>query len=149
MLVRQNLDLNVSRALETSLKVHRGLAEGRLGFRARRAKRGRQLRRVAGHAHALASPAGDSLDHHRVTNARCRPRHLSIRDIRSQRLVAAGNDRNAGCTGTRPRRSLAAELCDSPRTRADEGQALIEARLGELGALCQKPVPRMHRIRAS
>ena len=92
VLVAEHLDLDVARPHQELLDVHRVVAEARQRLRARGAKRRRQIRRRGHHPHALAAAAGGGLEHHRVAHRRGGA--LGAGEI-GQRLIAAGNDRNA------------------------------------------------------
>ena len=75
-------------------------------------------------------------------------RHLGIGRLIAQRLLGAGHDRHAGLDRRLPRRGLAAHQRDRFRRRADERQAGIAARGGEVFVLGEETVARMHGVGA-
>ena len=66
----------------------------------------------------------------------------------AERLLGAGHDRHAGLDRRLPRRGLAAHQRDRFRRRADEGQAGVAARGGEVFVLGEEPVAGMHGVGA-
>src|SRR5437867_3309137 len=64
--VRENLDLDVTRPLEVLLDVQAAIAEGFLRLASGGGESALDLRVVADEAHALAAPARDRFQEHRI-----------------------------------------------------------------------------------
>src|SRR5437899_12513039 len=64
--VRENLDLDVSRPLEVLLDVQAAIAEGFLGLAPGGGESALDLRVVADETHPLAAPARDGFQEHRI-----------------------------------------------------------------------------------
>ena len=58
-------------------------------------------------------------------------------------LIRAGDDGQSGGDGRLPGRHLVAHLCHDVRGGADEGDAAVLARLGEVGPLREETVARV------
>ena len=98
-------------------------------------------------AHAAPAAAGRGLQHHRVADLGGDPRRLVGR-----RHAPGAARRRPGCraTGPAPRaRDLVAEQRQRRRRRADEGQALGRAALGERGVLGQEAVAGVDAVAAA
>ncbi len=113
--VAEQLHFDMARARQLALEVHRGVAERRARFRSRRAHRAGQVGRVGDGAHALAAAAGDRLDQQRIADRGRRRRDRSIRHVRGEGILRAGDHRHAGALRRRPRRGPAAKSSFSAR----------------------------------
>src|SRR5688572_3171036 len=71
VLVAEHLELDVSRAYETALQVHTGVAERRARFGLCGRERLRERLRVLRDPHPLAATARRGLDHDRISDLSC------------------------------------------------------------------------------
>ena len=133
VLVREQLDLDVTRPLDVALVVDGVVAEGGLRLAAGRLGRLLELGRLADDAHPAAASAGGRLD-----------------DEREADLVrlAGREHRYAGLLRDPLRLELVAALAQRVRRRPDEDEPGGLDRLGEVGVLGEEAVPRMDRVRA-
>ena len=148
VLVAEQLHLDVTRLQDPPLEIHGGIAEGRPGLGARRTQRARQFLARGHRAHALASTAGNRLQHQRIADRIGDPQHLFVRHAVVQRLFGTGHDRHAGADRRLASGGLAAHHGDRFRRRADEDEPGIAAGGGEVFVLGEEAVARMHGIRA-
>ena len=94
-------------------------------------------------AHAFSSAAGGGLDHDGI------PDHVRLFSALCgvvDRLLRAGDDRNAGLHHRGPGRGLVSHAVDDVRRRADEGQAALLASAHERAVLRKEAVSGMDRV---
>ena len=130
--VREELDLDVARALDVALAEDPVVAEPGRGLAASGLERLFELLRGAHEPHAAPAPAGRRLDHEGEADL------LGI---------AALDDRNAGLRREPLRFELVPGRADRLRRRADEPEAGRDDRLGEARVLGQEPVAGVDRVR--
>ena len=143
LLVGEDLDLDMARAVQGLFKNQRIRPERVGGFRPRGRQRLAELRRIGNAPHAAPAAARCRLDHHRKADAL---RFLQQYAVGLVRAVIARNARHAGCDHQLLGGRLVAHLSDRSSRRADEHQPGLDAGLGERGVLRQEPVARMHRV---
>ena len=116
---------------------------GRLVDGGRHALAKRRL--VPDQPHALAAPASRRLEHDGVADlARCGDCRLGIVD----RILGAGDGRDAGFRRDPASGELVSHLCNGVWRRADKGDARAGQRLGKRSTLGEEAVARMHRFGA-
>ena len=111
-----------------------------------RSKPSRGLGVVPGDAHALAAAAGARLDHHRIADL-ARRSSTAWLGVVDQPHVAR-HRRDPGLGRELLRGDLVAHRPIAADRRPDEGDPRRRERLGELGALREEAVARMHRLGA-
>ena len=138
--VGEDLDLDVTRALQVGLDDDPVVAESRAGLAPGGLERGIEILGPLDHPHALAAAPGRGLDQHRVAGP---GRGLSegLRVLGG--AMVAGHQRHSGLGHDLLGRRLGAERPDRRRRRADEDQAGVHAGLGEIGILGQEAVTGM------
>ena len=144
MVIGQDLHLDVARMLQISLQVDIGAAERALRRPAAGFERRRELFGPLRDAHPNPAPAGCRLDHHRVTD----PFRLAKGGAVVGERRRTGNHGNAGIAHSATGLDFVAHRSHAGCRRADEGQAVPGAHLGEGGVLGQKPIPGMDRVGA-
>ena len=142
--VGHDLQLDMARAVQVFLDIHRVVAEAGPGLGAGDAPGFLDLVRALGHLHAAAAAAGGSLDQHRIADPcgdRARlvqVRHHTVR-ARHQRYAERGH----GGLGL----DLVAHHADMRRRGTDEGHAVRLDLLGEAGVLRQEAVAGVDGVR--
>ena len=143
--VGHDLHLDVLRVDHRALDVDVRVAER--GFRLAGSLRSKPLDvlRLLNEAHATPAAAGDGLDEHG---------ELELLGVLRQLLRVCGRLRVLQHRQARPLRCmdrgrLIAGEVEGLRGRADELDAVVAARAGELGALGEEPVAGVHRVRTS
>ena len=124
--VAEQLDLDVSRALEVPLAEHGVVAERGLRLAARRLDRAVELRGGADDSHPAPAPARGGLDENGEAE---------------RRRVALVEDRHARLARDAPGGELVAARAQGLRRWADEDQARRLDRLCEVGVLGEEAVP--------
>ncbi len=143
--VGEHLHLDVAAALDQALQHERAVAEGAGRLAARAGQGLGQGGEVMHQPHAAAAAAGHRLHQQRQTQA------AGLGKQRGVALVVAQVARRAGHAGFEHAalgQRLVAHGGDGRGRRADEDKASLETGLGELGALGQEAVARMHGIGA-
>lgn len=148
MLVRKELDLDVTGPREPALEVNGCIAEGRERFGARSPDSRREFPRLEDDAHALAATARNGLHHHRVADVIGERSHVTVWSIRRQRPSGAGHDRSASTDGGIPRRGLASHERDGTRGGTDERQPGFKARGSKLLVFRKEPVAGVNTVGA-
>jgi hypothetical protein len=148
VMVGEDLNLHVSRALEVALEIDGRIAKSRCGFRARESNRTLQILRARDDAHPLAPTAGHGFDQHRVTNLCGGFRQIGGGGVRSKRQLGPGNDGDTRGRSDLPRRRLTAHPCYRFWCRADEGQSRIATGSGKIRVLGKKSIPWVNGIGA-
>ena len=143
--VGHHLDLDVARALEQALDVEAAVAEGRLGLALGHLERAGQVGAALDPAHAAAPAAGGGLQQDRVAGAL--GRLLRCAHV-ADRAVRALEHRQPGLAGRRLGGDLVAHPLHDLGRRADEGDALRGAGLGEGRVLGEEAVARVDRVAA-
>ena len=142
--VGHDLQLDMARAVQVFLDIHRVVAEAGPGLGAGDAPCLLDLVRALGHLHAAAAAAGGSLDQHRIADPcgdRARlvqVRHHTVR-ARHQRYAERGH----GGLGL----DLVAHHADMRRRGADEGHAVRLDLFGEAGVLRQEAIAGVDGVR--
>jgi hypothetical protein len=98
-----------------------------------------------GHAHAAAAAAGGRLDEHRIAHVAGDPLRLGVA---AQRVLGARHDRHAKRAHGALGGDLVAHHADVLGRRPDEGEAVLDHHLGEVGVLGQEADAGMDRIGA-
>jgi len=130
--VAQDLHLDVAGALDELFQVDLAVAEGRLGLAPAGLDLLQQLGFLADHPHAAAAAAPAPLQH---------PRQADLPGEFGDFLLVLGqragrrHDGHAGLLGQVPGADLVAERAHGVRGRADEGDAVRVALLGEVRVL--------------
>jgi hypothetical protein len=144
VVVGEHLCLDVPGPVEVPLDEALAPPERGHRFAGRGLEQVRNLLHRPGHLEAAPAAAEGGLDGDR------QPVLLGERDdllgVRD-RLGGTGDERRAGPLGDVPGGHLVAEVADRLRGRADPGQPGLLHRLGEVGVLREKPVPRVYRVR--
>ena len=143
--VAENLDLDVARLGEIFLDVDLVVAEGGLGFGARRRRARAEVGRRVRDLHAASAAAGRRLDQHREAH---RLGDLHRLRLARHRAVGAGHDGNAELLGGLLRLDLVAHDADVLGRRADEGDLVLFEDFGEARVLGQEAVAGMHGVGA-
>ena len=146
LVIGEDLNLDVTWALDVLLEVHAAIPEGLGGFARCGGERGRKLARGGDDAHPLATAACRCLDEHRVADLAGDRRGL-VRVTQCRQRT--WHDRHAGGGHQAARRRLVAHRRDRRRRRPDEDQPGVFDRLGEGGALGEESVARVYRIGAA
>src|SRR5262245_7435794 len=94
--VCENLDLDVSRAIDELLEIHAAVLECGLSLNSGCLERGRELRLVMADAHPLAAAAGSGFDEDRIADPASQPECLPVR---RNHPVRAGNAGHLGGRG--------------------------------------------------
>ena len=142
---RDDLDLDVARALDELLEVDGAVLEGgrRLGLaRAVAVLQEREL--VVGDAHAASTATGHRLDHHRVADLL--GDRAGLLDSLVDDAVGAGHDGHVRGQGDLTRLRLVAHHRDGLGRGTDEADLAAAADLGEAGVLGEEAVARMDRV---
>ncbi len=142
--VGQDLHLDVAGALHGLLDEHRRVAEGTLGLPHRRTEGLAELLGAVHPAHPATAAAGDGLHEDRETDL------LGPGDELVEILAGRGRlqGRYAGGAGRGDRGHLVAGHPEHLGGRADEGQPVAGAGVGELRVLRQEAVAGVDRVRA-
>ncbi len=143
VMIGDELDLDVPRALDVALEIDAGVAEGGLSLRGRLLQGAFERKIVGGDAHAAAPAAGRRLDQNRKADLMGQPNRL--RFIRDQSL-APRHDRNAGIAGQPPGLVLVPQAAHRLGRGADEVDVAGAADFVEMGVLGKKPVAGMDRL---
>ena len=145
VLVSEDLDLDMAGAEKGALEKEPTVAEGALGFAARRTHRGVQRVGRPDDPHAPPAAAGARLHHQRIADA---PRFL--RETRRALVVAMIAGRAGDARRHHPRLGLAfvAHRPHCRRRRPDEDDAGRGAAFGEVCAFGEEAVARMHGLGA-
>ncbi|GAA4010595.1 hypothetical protein GCM10022280_04810 [Sphingomonas swuensis] len=145
VLVAEQLDLDMARALDELLDEHPVVAEAGEALALGRLEAVAHVLFGPGEAHALAAAAGRGLHHHRIADlARDPDRIVGGGDVTEE----ARDDIHPGRLGEFLGFDLVAHRRNGIRRRADEGDVLGHQRLDEGGALGQEAVARVHRLGA-
>ena len=134
--IGEDLDLDVTRAIDELLQIDAGVLEGGLGLGPGRLERGRELRLVAADAHPLAAAAGGGLDQHRIADRSRQPKRLGVG---GDHAVGARNARDLGRRGDLLGLGLQAHLADRLVRRPDELETARPADLRKVGFSLKKP----------
>ena len=122
------------------------VAEGGAGFRLAALERLGQIVAGAHDAHTAPAAAGDRLDDHGGAVAEAVAECLGL--FQGGVGAGAGDHRHLALLRQHPGAGLVAEQGQGVRVRADEDQAGVHAGGGEIAALAEKAVTRMHRVAA-
>ena len=141
--VAQQLHFHMARATNELFEVHLVVAEGCLGLAARRSHLLQQLVRGFHYAHAAATAAPASLQHHRVAHFFGGGEALGIHARQRRR---SRHDRDARGHGKVARRNLVTQRAHGGRRGPNELDAGFSAGLGKLGVLGEEAVARMDRV---
>ena len=146
MSVGQHLDFDVPRLRHEFLDEDPVVAERGCSLILRRLKALARLLVVPRDPHPLAATTGGGFDHHRIADLG--------RDFRG--LVGvfdqshdAGNRRDTGILRNLLRGDLVAHRLDRPNGWTDESHTGLVERFGEFGIFREKPVARVHSLRAA
>ena len=143
--VGEHLHLDMARRRDIFLDQHAVVAERILGLALGCFQHGFEIGMLVDAPHPLAAAAGDGLDQHRIADL------ISLL-LEEGRLLAiaviARHHRHPGLLHQRLGAAFQSHGADRLRRRADEDEAGLCARLGELGILRKKSVARMHTLRA-
>ncbi len=127
VIIGQDLHLDVPRVLQVSLQVDVRAAERTLRRAAAGLKGSRELAGPHGDPHADAAPAGGGLDHHRVAD----PLRFSNGGGIIGECGRSGHDGDAGLDHSPAGLDFVAHGPHAGSRRTDEGQPVLQARLGE------------------
>lgn len=142
--VGHDLDLHVAGAGEVFLEVDPRIAEGALRFLRGLPERPAQLLFVLHDAHALAAAAGGRLDEDGIADGgRDAPRFVLVGD----EPFRAGDDGHARVDHGAAGHGLVAHVADGFAGRADEGDAVIRAHVGEIRVFREEAVARVDGVR--
>src|SRR5665213_1130154 len=142
IVIAQYLELDVPRAFEEFLHVHRVVAEGRHGLGLGDRDRAQQRAFGVHHAHAATAAAARGFDDDRIADiagdAQVLFRIVAERAVRARyaRHFLAAHDVNG--------RDFVTHEADGFRLRSDEGEAAFFHALGEVGILGQEAVSGMN-----
>ena len=144
--VAEHLHFDMPGPVDKAFHIDGVVTEGGAGFRLAALERLGQIVAGAHDAHAAAAAAGDRLDDHggAVTEAVAECLGLFQGGVGA----GAGDHRHLALLRQHPGAGLVAEQGQGVRVRADEDQAGVHAGGGEIAALAEKAVTRMHRVAA-
>ena len=143
VLVTEHLDLDVPGIGDELLDEDAIVTEARGRFRLRELEALGNLLRAVGDPHPLPAPAGGCLDDHRVSDV-VRDRDRLLRIVDDAHITRHRGDVGGRCGLFRL--DLVPHRRDCPWVRADEGDAILRQRAGELLALREEAVAGVHRI---
>jgi hypothetical protein len=138
--IEQDLDLDVTRALEEPLEDEAVIAERRVGLPSGGRELGRQIRAIPHGPHALAPATGRRLDEDRVADPLRGPLQGRVTLVRA---VVALDGRDPETARELPRGRLVAHRPDRRRGRSDPADPGREDGLGEGGVLGEEPESRV------
>src|SRR5450432_3077129 len=141
--VGHDLKLNMARVNDQLLEVNFGVSESLFRLDARALKRLHQTYLVMRGAHSATAPAGNGIDHHRITDLSS---DLDRFGLGLTDSVANGRNRHAAFPRTSARGILVTHQAHRRRRRPDELDLAALADLGEMRVLGQKSVARMNSI---
>lgn len=133
----------MARIFEVFLHIERAVRKGALSLRTRGVISLDQTRIVARNAHAAPAAARHGLDDDRIFEL---VGHFERLLLRKQNAVAARRGRDPGLLHRVAGDRLVAERAHRLGRRPDEGDAVLAARLGEIGVLRKKAVAGVNRI---
>ena len=142
--IPENLELDVARARDEALEIHRVVAKCGQRLAPRGVQQRLEIAVALGHPHALSAPAGRRLDQHGIAKRLGRRSEFGVG--RAGRGLIPGHHRHARGPHEIPGGGLAAHGADRVRARADEDEAGPCHRFGENGVLGQKAVARVDRL---
>ena len=146
MAVAKNLYLDMARALHIFFNQHRAVAKAAYRLALATRQRSGKVARALDDAHTLAAAARAGLDQNGIAHAVS----LALQERRVLvGTVVAGHQRHTGARHQSLGLRLQAHGAHRTRRRADEHQARVQTGLRKVGVLAQKPVARMHRLRAT
>ena len=140
VLVADNLDLDVPCAGDKALDEERAVAERSLGLSRATLEGLFDLVCLMDGAHTAPAAAGDRLDHHR---AAIELFEEGASAVEVDRVVCAGQNRDAPRSCQRPGAGLVAEQRERSGRGTDEGDARLLAGAGEVGVLGEESVAGM------
>ena len=143
--VTEDLHFDMTRMVEITFEIDVAAPEKRLGFAARQRQGLRELARVAGDFKAAAAAARRRLDENRVAD--CGRRGLRRGGV-ADRPGRALHGLHAEPRRRRSGGDLVAHQPDMLGRRADEHEAVLLDRGGEIGVLGEKAETRMDRVGA-
>ena len=141
VLIRHDLELNMTRVLYETLQVHGVIGKALHGLHLRILEVGFKVFFTPGNAHTLTASAGRGLDHNRKTNLLC---HLQSLFYRVNRLLAARNDRNSCLHHSLSGCRFIAHLIDDLRRRTNERDAALLAQLRKARVFGKESESRMN-----
>ncbi len=144
--VADDLDLDVARALDELLGVDRAVVEEELGFRTSALEGGGDVPLALDPAHALAAPAGRSLEQDRIAGLPAE--RLELRRPRGG-MRHAGYHGHACLLHELPAAGFRAHRLDRLGRRPDERQVGVAARLRKRRVLSEESVARVNERRTS
>ena len=144
VVVAEDLDLDMAGAADQLLEIDLVIAERRQALAPRRLDRVGEPRLVLDRAHAAPAAAPARLQHDGKADRAGEPGRLV--GVARQR-AGRRHHGHARFLGDPARRDLVAEPAHDLRPRADEGDSLRRAGLGEVRVLRQEPVARVDRVR--
>ena len=141
VIVSEDLNFNVARAVDVLLQKQSAVAESFLGFAARCFNRGFELACVANDSHAFAAAASRSFDHDRQTDRS----GVSAQDCERLILsVVARNNWNTRLSHQPSSRALQTHLANRVRRWPDERESRSFAGFGKVGVLGKETVSGMN-----
>ena len=147
VLVSKHLNFNVAAVVNKPLQHQAAVAKGAQGLAPRAFDGGRKrLGRVRA-AHAAPATPGGRFDKQRETQRHTLVQQMGIAIVR--RAQIARRTRHARILHAALGQGLVAHRTHGLGRRADKHQPGIQTRLRKVGVFAQKPVARMHRIRAA
>src|SRR5262245_35022164 len=102
VMVRQDLNLDVTGPLQAALEIHGRVAKRRRGFGARESNGRGQFLGARHGAHSFASASGNRLDEHRISDSFGRAGNIAVGCIRTERFLGTWHNRDAGGPGNPP-----------------------------------------------
>mmetsp|Transcript_15979 Transcript_15979/g.37862 ORF Transcript_15979/g.37862 Transcript_15979/m.37862 type:complete len:629 (-) Transcript_15979:82-1968(-) len=143
--VAEDLDLDVTGAVDEALDENGAVAEGGLRLGGGRLEEGHEVLNLTHDAHALAAATHGRL--HDDGQAELLDEVRQLLHV-GDRAVRAGHDRHAGLDGLGAGGRLVGELVHVLDGRANEGDARVVARLDHLRRLGEEAVARVDRVDA-
>ena len=138
--IRQDLNLDVTRARDVLLQIHRRIAEGALRFRARRFEgQGQAVLRLH-KAHPFAAPSRRGFHHHRVADP---PRNLPGFLDGLQGFEGSGDNSHAGLNEEAAGLGLVSHAAHRSGRRADQNDSRVRTRLRKAGIFGKESVAGM------
>jgi hypothetical protein len=145
VLVAEQLDLDMARALDELLDEHAVVAEAGQPLALGRLEAFAHVAFGPGQPHPLAAAAGRGLHHHRIADLAGDPHRIVGRgDVAEE----AGHDVDARRLGELLGLDLVAHRRDRVRRRADKGDAVLGQQPRESSRARREAVAGMHRLRA-
>ena len=143
VLVCDDLDLDVPRPIDVTLKINPRVPKGRLSLCLRLGDRVLQRSFVDGDPHPFAPTPCGGLDQNRKTNLASRPDRVLLAFNQS---ITARDDRDPRGDRHLPGGIFIAKLLHSLRTRTDELKIATAANFVEMRIFRQKTIARMDRV---